>query len=186
MPRIAIVGRPNVGKSSLLNMIAGGKISIVDPTAGTTRDRVSAVVDLVPPDEGLDSPRKIKAEVTDTGGFGAYVTEGKRYDETGADLSTLTGDIEHQISEAVRAADLVLLDPPYGGEEARATLERLAAAGPKPGARVVVEHHVRDALPERVGGCSRTRERRYGETVVSTYLAASPPGDGRRPEEGGR
>jgi GTP-binding protein len=109
MPRIAIVGRPNVGKSSLLNMMAGDKVSIVDPTAGTTRDRVSAIVELIPPDEGHDSTRKIKVEVTDTGGYGVYVTDGRRYDETGADLSTLTGDIEHQISEAVRSADIVLL-----------------------------------------------------------------------------
>jgi GTP-binding protein len=109
LPRIAIIGRPNVGKSSLLNMMAGDKVSIVDPTAGTTRDRVSVIVELTPPDEGADSTRKLKVEVTDTGGFGVYVTEGRRYDETGADLSTLTGDIEHQISEAVRSADIVLL-----------------------------------------------------------------------------
>src|SRR6185369_5717968 len=85
------------------------KVSIVDSTAGTTRDRVSVVVELTPPDEGADSTRKIKIELTDTGGFGVYVADGARYDETGADLSTLTGDIEHQISEAVRSADLVLL-----------------------------------------------------------------------------
>ncbi len=109
LPRIAIVGRPNVGKSSLLNMMAGEKVSIVDSTAGTTRDRVSVIVELIPPDEGADSTRKIKVEVTDTGGYGVYVTEGKRFDETGADLSTLTGDIEHQISEAVKSADIVLL-----------------------------------------------------------------------------
>ncbi len=108
LPRVAIVGRPNVGKSSLLNMMAQRKVSIVDPTAGTTRDRVSVIVELVPPDEGADSTRKIKIELTDTGGFGVYVADGARYDETGADLSTLTGDIEHQISEAVRSADIVL------------------------------------------------------------------------------
>ena len=37
--KIAIIGRPNVGKSSLFNMLAGRRLSIVDPTAGVTRDR---------------------------------------------------------------------------------------------------------------------------------------------------
>ena len=43
LPIVAIVGRPNVGKSSLFNWLAGRRISIVDPTAGVTRDRVSTV-----------------------------------------------------------------------------------------------------------------------------------------------
>lgn len=46
VPRIAIVGRPNAGKSSLLNMLAGQKVSIVDPVPGITRDRVSVLVEL--------------------------------------------------------------------------------------------------------------------------------------------
>lgn len=40
LPRIAIVGRPNVGKSSFINMITGQERSVVTPIAGTTRDSV--------------------------------------------------------------------------------------------------------------------------------------------------
>jgi GTP-binding protein len=42
--QIAIIGRPNVGKSALLNRLAGEERSIVSPTAGTTRDSVDTVV----------------------------------------------------------------------------------------------------------------------------------------------
>lgn len=108
MPRIAVVGRPNVGKSSLLNMMARAKVSIVDDTAGTTRDRVSVIVDLIPPGGGDDSSRYIRAEVTDTGGYGVYTVDGRRFDDVGADLATLTDDIEFQINQAVQSADVVL------------------------------------------------------------------------------
>ncbi len=43
-PRLAIVGRPNVGKSLLVNAVAGSERTIVDPTAGTTRDATDTVV----------------------------------------------------------------------------------------------------------------------------------------------
>ena len=40
LPQVVIVGRPNVGKSSLFNWLAHRRLAIVDATAGVTRDRL--------------------------------------------------------------------------------------------------------------------------------------------------
>ena len=77
-------------------------------------------------------------------------------------------------------ADLVLADPPYGGGPAREVLEALGRQGVlKPGARVVLEHHAKDEMPESSGRLARVRARRYGETMVSTYQAADPSAEER-------
>jgi GTP-binding protein len=57
---IAIVGRPNVGKSSLLNALLGEERAITDPTPGTTRD---------PVDSYLQTPEGLRMRVLDTAGM---------------------------------------------------------------------------------------------------------------------
>ncbi|MCH7526167.1 MAG: ribosome biogenesis GTPase Der, partial [Planctomycetes bacterium] len=86
LPIVAIVGRPNVGKSSLFNVIVGRRSSIVEPTPGVTRDRVSAVCDY---DDAY-------FELVDTGGYGIE------------DIDDLTEHIERQIHFAIDEAGLIL------------------------------------------------------------------------------
>ncbi len=61
MRNVAIVGRPNVGKSALFNRLAGRRISIVHDQPGVTRDRIGAICK-----KGTEP-----FEITDTGGIGA-------------------------------------------------------------------------------------------------------------------
>jgi len=90
LPKVVIIGRPNVGKSSLLNWLAGRKISIVDDVAGVTRDRVSALAHL-----GEDEhPRFF--ELIDTGGVGMV------------DRDDLSEHVNRQIETAIGEADLIL------------------------------------------------------------------------------
>src|SRR3954470_11992943 len=91
MPVLSIVGRPNVGKSSLLNALVGKRVSIVQDEPGVTRDRVSIPLQLIDSD---GSPRFVA--LVDTGGYGFV------------DPDNLTQHIKHQIEMAMARANLVL------------------------------------------------------------------------------
>ena len=86
LPTVAIIGRPNVGKSSLLNALAGQQISIVEATAGVTRDRVSTLIHI--------NDRYF--ELVDTGGYGIV------------DADQLSDHVTGQIHQAIASAQLVL------------------------------------------------------------------------------
>lgn len=86
LPKIAIVGRPNVGKSAIFNRLAGRRIAIVHDQPGVTRDRIAAEC----------HKAKIPFELTDTGGIGAILDDGF------ADQVRAEADI------AIESAELIL------------------------------------------------------------------------------
>ena len=94
LPTVAIVGRPNVGKSTLFNRLVGKRLALVDDRPGVTRDRR----------EGEASLLGLEFRVIDTAGF---------EDE---DAETLPGRMRQQTEAAVRDADaaLFLIDARQG------------------------------------------------------------------------
>ena len=64
-PVVAVVGRPNVGKSTLFNALAGERISIVQDTPGVTRDRIYAEVSWLNKDFTLIDTGGIEPESKD-------------------------------------------------------------------------------------------------------------------------
>lgn len=91
LPKVVIIGRPNVGKSSLLNWLAGRRISIVDDVSGVTRDRIGALASV--DDEG---DTQLYYELIDTGGIGMV------------DRDDLSEHVDRQIDTALTEADLIL------------------------------------------------------------------------------
>jgi GTP-binding protein len=87
IPTVAIVGRPNVGKSRLFNRLAGRRISIVHDQPGVTRDAILA-----------EAP-ECGCRLIDTGGIGL---------KGGEALPELIAASEKQVGFAIEAADLVL------------------------------------------------------------------------------
>jgi len=86
-PTIAIVGRPNVGKSTLFNRLVGTRQAIVDPTPGVTRDRLYAEAEW----------RGHVFTLVDTGGFEPLLEE------------EIPRKVREQAEQAIREADVIIL-----------------------------------------------------------------------------
>ncbi len=86
IPRVVIVGRPNVGKSSIFNWLDGRRLAVVDDQAGVTRDRLVTLIE----HDGR------YFELIDTGGMGIE------------DVDNLTKEVEMQIAAGIDEADVVL------------------------------------------------------------------------------
>jgi GTP-binding protein len=86
MPSVAIVGRPNVGKSALFNRLIGRKVAIVHDQPGVTRDRIS----------GVSRKGSQPFTVWDTGGIG------------GAGETELTSHVRKAVEAAVQESDVLL------------------------------------------------------------------------------
>lgn len=112
MKTIAILGRPNVGKSALFNCLAGEKISIVHDQAGVTRDHIHAVC----------KKGAAPFEIVDTGGIGAEP------DPDFAEDTRFAADV------AMEAADLLVLvvDAQAGLTPLDSELAKLVRASGKP------------------------------------------------------
>ena len=83
---LAIVGRPNVGKSTLFNRLSGSRHAIVEETAGVTRDR----------HYGKSDWNGIEFSIIDTGGY-----------VVGSD-DIFEGEIRKQVDLAIEESDIIL------------------------------------------------------------------------------
>jgi GTP-binding protein len=111
-PDVAIVGRPNVGKSALFNRLVGRQIAIVHDQPGITRDRISA----------LCARGEKPFTLWDTGGIG------------GAGESELIAQVQSAVEKAMRDSDVLLfvVDAKQGLSPIDAELARMLRRSRKP------------------------------------------------------
>jgi len=128
LPNVAIVGRPNVGKSALFNRLVGRKIAIVHDQPGITRDRLSATC--------TRSERPFT--LWDTGGI------------VGAGESELTQEVQHVAENALRQGDLLLfvVDGKEGLSPVDGELARMLRRSHKPVVLVInkIDNEKQDPL----------------------------------------
>src|SRR5512139_3437814 len=98
-PVVALVGRPNVGKSTLFNRLAGERLAVIDDVPGTTRDRLVM--------EAEWSGRAF--DIVDTGGIDPTQTgPGKSQQPLSIGSADFIQQIRAQAEIAIRDSDAVL------------------------------------------------------------------------------
>jgi GTP-binding protein len=97
--RVALVGRPNVGKSSLLNKLAGSERVVVDHVAGTTRDPVDELIDLGGRTWRFVDTAGIRRRVHQARGADFYASLRTQAALEKAEVAVVLIDAEHPIAE---------------------------------------------------------------------------------------
>jgi GTP-binding protein len=97
--RVAIVGKPNVGKSSLLNRLAGSERVVVDPVAGTTVDPVDELVELGGRQWRFIDTAGIRKRVKESSGHEFYASLRTSTAIDRAEVAVLVLDADQTISE---------------------------------------------------------------------------------------
>ena len=99
-PLVALVGRPNVGKSSLFNRLVGQRHAVTDDRPGTTRDRL----------RGESHWNGINFHILDTGGIEIYQPKGVRDESPLAEGSKdFVEEIRKQAFIAIEDADVIIM-----------------------------------------------------------------------------
>ena len=132
--KVVLAGQPNVGKSSLLNALAGTELAIVTPVPGTTRDKVCATIQI----DG------VPIHVVDTAGLGDSNDQVERIGIERAWGEIASADLVLFLHDTTRAAH-----PPYIAAETRLA-SQLSAALTR-GTRVIDVHNKTDLMSVQSG-----------------------------------
>lgn len=172
VPQVVIVGRPNVGKSSLFNWLSHKRLAIVDDHAGVTRDRMTFLMN--------EGDRYF--EIVDTGGMGIE------------DVDNLTSHIESQIAAAIESAAVVLFVvdtraglTPLDHEVARrlrsVTVPIICVANKTDAASLDANAGEFHALAQEVILNVSVHQNRHREELLQLIVERLPPDDGPPPSE---
>jgi len=200
--RVALIGKPNVGKSSLLNKLAGEQRAVVDPVAGTTRDPVDELIELGGTTWRFVDTAGIRRRFRDSQGADYYATLRTAGALDRAEVAVVLVDASEPLTEqdlriitmvieAGRALVIAFNKWDLTGEERRHYLEREierqlnhARWAPRVNISAATGRHV-DRLVPAIEEALASWEQRVSTGQLNQFLnqvvAATPP-----PMRGGR